>query len=505
MNRLLTRLQQLAASQPQAPALSADDVRFDYAGLMARVQEQADWLTAQGCRRLALLADNSPHWVCLDLACQLADIVFLPLPTFFTPSQCLHAIASAGADLLVAAPPALAALAGGSAAGTCLPGSPWPVWRLPAAAGFSQLPPGTAKITFTSGSTGQPKGVCLSQDNQLRVAESLAQVIADPVPRHLCVLPLSTLLENIAGVFTPLLCGGEVMLPSLQQLGYGGSQTLQHQAFLAVIAQRQPASLILVPQLLDLLSAAALQGWPVPASLRFVAVGGSRVAAPALLRARRLGIPAHEGYGLSECGSVVSLNVPGQDSPGSAGRVLPHLQLRVSAEGELKVLGNAFLGYAGEPDSWDREIVATGDLGSLDADGFVCLSGRRKHLLINSYGRNISPEWVESELLAHPLLLQCVLVGDARPACAALVHAPGLDDAGLVTWLAEVNAGLPDYARVQHWARLPQPLQAADGLLTANGRPRRDAITSHYRALIDSCYVASAAAPDPVHQESLAS
>ncbi len=496
MNALLSRLHSLATEQPQLPALSGDDLSLDYATLWALIERQADWLRQRGSRVVALLADNSPHWAGLDLACQLAGVTFLPLPTFFTPAQCLHAMTMAGSDLLIAAPAELAHAAGAIADAGCLPGTSWPVWSLPdAVAGV--LPAGTAKITFTSGSTGQPKGVCLSQKNQVSVAAALAVVLADPAPRHLCVLPLSTLLENIAGVYAPLLCGGEVLLPSLARLGYCGSQPLQHQHFLAVITQARPTSLILVPQLLDLLTGAALRCWPVPESLRFVAVGGSRVAATALARARQLGIPAYEGYGLSECGSVVSLNLPGRDLPGSAGQVLPHLDVRVDAHGELHVGGNVFLGYAGMPESWGASSVATGDLGLCDDQGFIRLAGRRKHLLINSYGRNISPEWVESELLAHPQLLQCVVVGDARPSCAALIHAPDLDDEALACWLAVVNDGLPDYARVRHIARLPEALTAVDGLLTANGRPRRDVIAARYQSLIDSLY--------PDHEESLAS
>ncbi|MFX5157855.1 hypothetical protein ABTC76_20825, partial [Acinetobacter baumannii] len=81
------------------------------------------------------------------------------------------------------------------------------------------------------------------------------------------------------------------------------------------------------------------------------------------------------------------------------------------------------------------------------------------------------------EIMAHPGLHQCLLVGDARPACGLLVHAPDMDDAALSAWLTEVNASLPDYARVSRWVRLPEPFTAAAGLLTANGRPRRDLIT----------------------------
>lgn len=495
MNRLLAALAGHAGQQPHAPALTSATLSLDYASLWQQVSALADRLRTLPPGPLALALDNGVAWVVIDLACLLAERPLLPLPGYFSAEQRQHALVTAGAIALLTDAAMQVSTEAGSA-GHAVPG--WPdliLVMLPACdnravSGEPQsgLPQGTAKITFTSGSTGHPKGVCLSQDNQITVAESLATVIADPAPRHLCVLPLATLLENVAGVYVPLLCGGEVLLPGLQTLGHGGSRTLDPQAFLGQISAARPASLILVPQLLDLLMQAASQGWPVPDSLRFVAVGGSRVAPEAVARARALGIPAFEGYGLSECSSVVSLNTPAGDLPGSAGQVLPHLQVSIGPDGDLSVTGNAFLGYAGQPESWHPERVDTGDLARLDDQGFLHLAGRRKHLLITSYGRNISPEWVESQVQAHPGIRDCLVLGDARPFCSALLFAPALDDDAVARWLDHVNAGLPDYARVLRWHRLPAPLQADPDLTTANGRPRRDRIAQRLAPLIDTLY-----------------
>ena len=497
MNRLLTAIADHAVRQPQAPALTSATLSLNYADLWQRVNALADWLRTLPPGVLALELDNSVGWVVIDLACQLAERPLLPLPGYFSADQRKHALATAGAFAVLQA----ATIDHDSSTPTGILNVPgWadlilmPLLSnddaLTAATrrALSTLPPDTAKITFTSGSTGHPKGVCLSQNNQIVVAESLASVIADPAPRHLCVLPLATLLENVAGVYVPLLCGGEVLLPSLRTLGHGGSRTLDPQAFVAQISMARPASLILVPQLLDLLVLAAGQGWTVPDSLRFVAVGGSRVAPEAVARARALGIPAFEGYGLSECSSVVSLNTPARDLPGSAGQVLPHLQVRIGPEGDLTVTGNAFLGYAGQPDSWLPAHIETGDLARRDENGFLHLAGRRKHLLINSYGRNISPEWVESEVLAHPGIRECLVLGDARPFCSALLFAPALDDLAIKQWLSQINAELPDYARVLRWHRLPALLQADPEFTTANGRPRRDRIAQRLHTLIDTLY-----------------
>ncbi|MCW8830071.1 MAG: AMP-binding protein, partial [Gammaproteobacteria bacterium] len=347
----------------------------------------------------------------------------------------------------------------------------------------------THKITFTSGSTGQAKGVCLSNEQQLTVADSLVTGIAIERPHHLCILPLATLLENIAGVYSPLISGGSIYVPSLSTLGFSGSSQVEAGKLLACIDHCQPETMILIPQLLNLLIISVMQGWQPPKELKMMAVGGSRVAASAIKQARKLGLPVYEGYGLSECASVVSLNTPDHDQPGSAGQLLPHLKIEIS-NGEINIVGNSFLGYLDEPDSWYPSSVATGDLGYIDDQGFIQLQGRKKNLLISSYGRNINPEWVESEILAHPLIQQCIVVGDAKPHCSALIYADSkhISDREIQSWLDQVRPSLPDYAQVQSWLHLASPLTSTNNLLTANGRPRREAINSYYSSEIEKLY-----------------
>jgi long-subunit acyl-CoA synthetase (AMP-forming) len=353
------------------------------------------------------------------------------------------------------------------------------------------LPPGTGKITFTSGSTGRPKGVCLGNPQLLNQASALAAAAALERPRHLCLLPLSTLLENVAGVYAPLLTGGEVLVPGLAEVGFTGSSSLNSRVFLELLTRQQPESVILTPQMLHLLVTAAGQGWAPPAALRFVAVGGARVPPSLLQAAHARGIPAFEGYGLSECASVVSLNLPGASRPGSCGRPLPHVRVAIE-DREIRVAGNAMLGYAGEPDRWGQAEIATGDLGYLDADGFLHIDGRKKNLLISSYGRNIAPEWVESEVLAEAELGECLVFGDARPYCVALLYPrdPAAGDAAIQQSIDRCNAHLPDYARIRRWHRLSQPLAASKDLLTENGRPKRQAILARYQGVIDALYAA---------------
>ncbi|MBV1932297.1 MAG: AMP-binding protein [Porticoccaceae bacterium] len=504
---LLTRLRQLEQhSRPGQSVLIDSNASLTCAALVDGVSALANCLREQNIQVLALRADNSIDWVLVDLACQEAELVCLPLPEFFSVEQLEHCLRSTHADLLLGEPAGLRALVNGCALiGQEIDTLPflalgalrlnWSGSNTDKAYSENSYPtntspPGlypvsTQKITFTSGSTGAPKGVCLSQEHQWQVAESLAELIAINQSRHLCLLPLATLLENIAGVYTPLLCGGTVILPDASSRGLSGSSGLDKQRLIQCVDQYQPNSLILLPQLLSALVVACQAGWQPSASLKFVAVGGGKVAAGLIIQARQYGIPVYEGYGLSECGSVVALNTPANDKPGSVGKLLPHCQVRLKND-EVMVTGAGHLGYLGQIDSWSPKQIATGDLGTIE-DGRLSIYGRRKNLLISSFGRNISPEWVESELNARPLLNQCVVVGDARPYLAALLSAPvAVSDAAIGEWIDRVNQKLPDYAQVQVWRRLDQ--EAWKGLLTANGRPQRELIVERYAELIESCY-----------------
>jgi acyl-coenzyme A synthetase/AMP-(fatty) acid ligase len=203
------------------------------------------------------------------------------------------------------------------------------------------LPAGTACITYTSGTTGQAKGVCLDADTLVSVAGAVLSATASLNPRrHLCLMPLATLLENVAGAYAALLSGAQVALPPLAEIGYTGAAGLDVPTLLACLHRYQPESAILLPQLLLALVSAAEQGQALPASLRFLAVGGGRVGPRLLARAAALGLPVYEGYGLTECASVVCLNRPGASLPGSVGQPLGHARVQVR-DGELLVEGPA--------------------------------------------------------------------------------------------------------------------------------------------------------------------
>lgn len=484
---LVEHLQRLSQSQPDTLALVGDSQQLSYAELEQTCQALAAELSSLNTPTIALRADNSPAWVVVDLACQQAGLCLIPLPSFFSQAQCQHALGDSGAGVLIEQNHA------DNTPLSTLPSLGWQVLDTPLTAKeHGGIPAITAKITYTSGSTSQPKGVCLSLANQLNTAQSVNTALENlQLEKHLAILPLATLLENVAGVYAALLRGATVCLPGLARLGWAGSSGLDIGKLADCIDHYQANSAILLPQILKGLTAHSLAGWQPPACLKFLAVGGARVAPEQILSAREQGLPVYEGYGLSECASVLSLNTPDHDLPGSAGRPLGHTQFHFE-DGELIVTGNSFLGYLGQIEATNGcagSSVATGDLAELNDQGFLQLRGRSKNVLVSSYGRNISPEWLESELLALPGVQQCIVLGEAKRYCCALIYHHSDHDAdGINTSIHTLNQSLPDYAQIKNWQALPEPLSAENGLLTANGRLRRLDIAEHYRDLFEACY-----------------
>jgi long-subunit acyl-CoA synthetase (AMP-forming) len=456
-------------------ALQGGAAVLSYGELLDAVDALAETLARQQVRTLATRLRNGPAWIVADLAALRAGIVHVPLPLFFTEAQQAFALRSAGVDAVLQSAEAVA----GTGTVLSLAGEALALSR-PVAA-VVPTPAGTRKITFTSGTTGAPKGVCLGEA-MLDVAEALVQALSPlGLRRHLCALPLPLLLENIAGAYAPLAAGAAVIVPAAADVGLLGSSAFDPALLDAAVSRHRADSAIVLPQMLRAWSAwrSAVGAGPQP-TLKFVAVGGAHVGAAAIAKARLAGLPAYEGYGLSEAGSVQTLNLPRADRQGSAGRALPHARLRVDADGEIWVAGSLMLGYLGAEPNVSPAWWATGDLGRIDRDGFLYLHGRRGNVLITAFGRNVSPEWVESELQASGTIAQAVVFGEGQPALSAVLWPARVNatDRELALAVALANTRLPDYARIARWFRAGVPFTAASGMATTNGRPRRAAIAS---------------------------
>ncbi len=461
------------ARSDQTRARLSDGTHSLNAGqILAAADTLADALLRHAVRRAAATLDNGVAGTVLELACRRASVVFLQLPGFFSASQRGHALADAGIDALIGLEGEIELSLG---------------LRLRRIAHRPRiLPLSTAAITYTSGSTGSPKGVCLSGNHLDLVAQSIIAALGEQRPvRHLALLPQSVLLESVAGIAAGLMAGAEVLLPPLEEVGLRGGAAIDGVMLANCIDRHAPESLILVPQMLRVWLDALDAGARLPSSLRFCAIGGARVGMPLLARAQAHGIPLFEGYGLSECASVLSLNVPEARRTGSVGRALQHIQLNVE-DGEIVAIGPHFLGYVGSS-AVPGTRYATGDLGWIDADGFLHLTGRRGNRFITAFGRNVSPEWIESELAAHPAIEQAFVDGEARSAnVAVIVPRSGASPTAIERAVSSVNAGLPDYARAHLWLMADESFSLANGESTANGRLRRGLILGRYRQRIDA-------------------
>jgi len=471
-------------------ALSADGIEFhdgnggqkSAQAILARANRVAEALVQDGIACAGLRMDNGPNWLCADLACQIAGVPVVPLPAFFTPAQVEHAARETGMDALFGH----VTDRDGHFANFEPRGSELEWW----AGGKRErrVPAGIAKVTFTSGTTGTPRGVCLSVEQQESLAGNLAAATSNlSLKRHLVALPLAVLLENVAGVYGAIFSGADIIIPPLESVGFVGTAGFAPAMLLQTLRKHQPDSVILLPQMLKGLVAMLKQFKQRIEGLRLVSVGGARTSPELIEEARNLGLPVYEGYGLTEACSVVAVNLPGADRIGTVGQALPSRRVRLGADQEIEVYlpdGVRYLGQADIAAGW----FPTGDLGRFDGEGFLRVSGRKKEVIVTSFGRNVSPEWVESELVADEVVAQAFVFGDELPALGALLAAaPGVGGSGIQEAVDRCNARLPDYARVVAWREVP-PFAAKAGQLTPNGRIIRNGVCkSHQEAIAALC------------------
>ena len=277
--------------------------------------------------RLAIQLDNGPEWLTIDQCATTLNWVVVPVPHFFSVKQINHLIEQAELDCVCCAANAL------------------PLWQNQ---GFvisesvvglffltrdsvptRSLPEGTHKITFTSGTTSEPKGVCLSREHLSEVGRSLAAATAHlNITKHISLLPYSVLLENMAVTYANELAQSEVISLPMSAVGMTGSGQLDVVVMLNAIIKHQANSMIMMPQMLKQL-VSHLKTQPQDLSfIKFIAVGGAVCSAALMQQAQQLGLPVYQGYGISECGSVISLN-DSQTAPGSVGHPLT-LMLKIS-------------------------------------------------------------------------------------------------------------------------------------------------------------------------------
>ncbi len=307
----------------------------DYAGEARGVGGRSRQSLGGAPETIGIFGHNSVEWAIAFLAASVAGKTIVPVPTFFTSEQREHLIRDAGVSRIIVTDAECAAIADFPS-----------LFHVPECSegALPQHVRDGGLIIYTSGSTGTPKGVRLVSGQAMWSAQTLAQAIgATPQDKYLSLLPLPTLLELICGVMIPVLVGGPTHFDG-QVARNAGAGVASDVA--AAFERARPTTSVLVPQLLGLYAMQLMAAGKRPhEELRFVAVGGAAIPPVLAQGARMLGIPVYEGYGLSECSSVVSVNRAGDCQAGTAGKPLPGLQVSIE-DGEIVVEGPSIMdGY----------------------------------------------------------------------------------------------------------------------------------------------------------------
>ncbi|MDB5603789.1 MAG: AMP-dependent synthetase and ligase [Bradyrhizobium sp.] len=472
MRQLFDSMKRHASEAGELAAVSDRHGQLSRRELFAGVTALAADLKGQP-RTIGIYAPNGLGWVVAQLACAFAGKVVVPLPTFFSPAQLGHVVRDASVELILASEET-AALAVQSGRPTIV----IDIHRVQA--GLPDLVDGFGQIIYTSGSTGRPKGVRHQSGQMVWSAAAMgAATAASAKDTYLSVLPLPLLLETICSIFIPIRLGAYVHFDTglAEQVGRGDATGIA-KAF----EIHRPTMSVLVPQLLKHWVAELNGGRQFsPNSLRFVAVGGAPVPRQVANAAWSLGIPVHEGYGLSECCSVVAVNRPKERRPGTVGQPLSGLSVSID-DGEIVVDGPSITdGYLGQGPA--KRPWHTGDLGEIDQDGFVTVHGRKDSLLVTSFGRNVSPEWIETMLLADPRIALCTVAGHGEPHLTVLlIPSPQgaawfakATRADILELLSDRCSDAPEYGVPRAYVIVSLE-QALESQLLSNGRPVRKAI-----------------------------
>ena len=532
---LLAALWRWAERDPERPLLSQrldDEVTsWTAAQLRAEVTALAAGLVARGIEagdRVLLVSRTRAEWVLLDHAILAAGAVTVPVYETASTDQVQAILANSGARLALvetpeheavvaeaaaraAAPVEISAIASGVLADLRSAGTDHldAVDARVAALGSDDL----AAILYSSGTTGEPKGCELTHGNLCaNVRQTVQQVpeLFGDGARTLACLPLAHALGRIQ-VHVALDQGVEV------------ATTSDVDSLPGELARVRPTFLVGVPRLFDRLVYRRLRD-ALGGQVTAVICGGAALAPEIGRRFDGIGIPVLEGFGATETAPIVSGGPYAALHHGTVGRPYPATSVRLAEDGEILVQGpQVFRGYRGDPDATAAALrdgwYHTGDLGAVTADGHLRIVGRKKDILITAGGKNVVPGPLEDRIRAHPLVEECVVVGDQRPYVTAIVwpepvaarrllaahgHAtkgPTADcDAGLGHLtpaaerllrshlddaVADANRTVSRAESIGRYTIADAPLSLAAGSLTPTAKVRRAVVLEHFAADVE--------------------
>jgi acyl-CoA synthetase (AMP-forming)/AMP-acid ligase II len=305
---------------------------------------------------------------------------------------------------------------------------------------------------------------------------------------YFSIVPMSLLIELVLGVFIPILSGGTLSLMPEGVPEYGAASGNAAQ-YLELIAPNQPNFLYLPPKLLEeanmLLEHCSVQqlfGSQRP----HIITGGAKIPVIVLEALEARGVQVFEAYGLSENSSIISLNSPAERRIGSAGKLLDGIEPKL-VDGELLVRTPTLCaGYYNADDTacdLSDGYLHTGDIAEF-RDGFLYITGRKKHVIILSTARNISPEWVENVYKESPLVDDMIVMGEGKDEpCAIVLSTAGTEC--VRDEMARLEHRLADFARVRQIRVIEDIALFREQFYTVTGRPRRAEIEARF---IDQMY-----------------
>lgn len=421
-------------------------------------------------------------------------------------------------------------------------------------------PDALATIVYTSGTTGRPKGVQITHRNIAETIRSISAVVAvGPSDRFLSFLPLSHIAERAVSHFGQVLTGGETWFARGLATIAEDLRACRPTIFFAVPRVWEKFQAVVLDELatspgpvraladryIELGLARAGDGddspWDAPLTdkLTYLSLDrtvGARIRSglgldrgrifvstaapidPQLVRwFHAIGIPVGEVYGQTEDCGPTTVNAPGRNRIGTVGERLPGVEVRIAEDGEILVRGhNVCAGYHDDPDATAALIdpdgwMHSGDLGRLDADGYLHIIGRKKDLIVTSSGKNIAPQDLETRLRAERLVSQAIVVGDHRSYLGALLSldtgaaadelgdhvrhadlealaAHPLVERAIEEAVERINAGRAPVERIRVWRVLPRELTVAGGELTPTLKVKRDVVAARFGELIDEMY-----------------
>jgi long-chain acyl-CoA synthetase len=476
--------------------------------LLAMVAGARAFLRRAGVRpgdRVALLGDNGARWVALDLAVMGEGALTVPLYSRQAPGELARMLADCAPALLLSDTRDRLAPLESSAPRACLFEEAFGEGKVEEP--LPRAPSDPVRIVYTSGTSGEPKGAVLTLANVdfmlPRVLDRVEEVMAghkgeERVFHYLpccfagswilmlgclargTLLAFSTDLEKLKEELRAADPHWMLNVPLLlERMRAGISKELGGlRGPVGWIARR--------PSLARLLLYPAIRRRIAP-SLRALICGSAPLAEETQRFFMMLGLPVLQVYGLTETTAICTMDRPGEVVPGRVGRAVDGCEMRLDPNGEILVRGpNVFPGYWGrEPQG---EWLATGDLGEPDERGNWKIVGRAKYVIVLASGHNVPPEPIEERLRASVRgATQVMLVGHGRKCLGALV-AGSAERADVERSLAAMNEDLPHYRRVRPFLLCP-PFSQDDGLLTANGKLKRDAILLRYRDEIEDLFL----------------